>query len=50
MPNMTPPTPPTTAPADRLDLTEANMRTAGVEAATINIVGSYSGSCFADNE
>jgi hypothetical protein len=33
MPNMTPLTPPTTAPADRLALSESRVRAAGVETA-----------------
>jgi hypothetical protein len=50
MPNMTPPTPPTAAPADRLDLTEASVRTAGVKAAIIHLESGYACSCFAGND
>jgi hypothetical protein len=46
MPDMTPLTPPTTAPADRLDVTESSVRAAGVEALTI----SHYSTCFSDND
>jgi hypothetical protein len=48
MPNMTPLTPPTTAPADRLDLTEASVRTEAVQ--TPAIYTPCIPACFAGDE
>jgi hypothetical protein len=47
MPNITPVTPVTAAPADRLDLTETGARSSG---ASISVLGQYCCGCFADDE